>query len=128
MKLVLDTCTFLWIALGDASLSKRAEKLATDESNEVFLSAASVWEIAVKHQLGKLVLPRPPATLIPEARARLRIAALPIDERVALAIGQLPSIHRDPFDRLIVAQALVEGLTILTPDPKIRKYPVPTQW
>ncbi len=128
MRLLLDTCTFLWIAGGDTALSARAAALYSDPANEVFLSAASAWEIAVKHAIGKLPLPKPPATFVPEERQRHQIAPLPIDEAAALAVGRLPDHHRDPFDRMLVAQAIVSGLTIVTPDSEIARYPASTIW
>jgi len=112
VKLLLDTCTFLWL-IGDApELSAPARKLFTEPANEVFLSAASVWEIIVKHTLGKLPLPQPPHEFIPTWRSRHNIEPLP----------------RDPFDRILVCQAIANGLTILTPDPLIRQYPVRVEW
>jgi PIN domain nuclease of toxin-antitoxin system len=128
MKVLLDTCTFLWIVSGDSALSPTAATLFADPGNEVFLSAVSAWEIAVKSALGKLPLPKPPAAFVPEQRDLHAIAALPLDEGAALAVGRLPDIHRDPFDRMLVAQAIVAGMTILTPDPEITRYPAPTIW
>jgi PIN domain nuclease of toxin-antitoxin system len=122
MKLLLDTCTFLWIAGDAAALSKRARELFRAADNEVYLSAASAWEIAVKHALGRLPLPAPPE---PFAHG---IAPLAIDEESALHVSRLPALHRDPFDRMLVSQAIVHGLTILTSDPVIRTYPARTIW
>jgi PIN domain nuclease of toxin-antitoxin system len=128
MKLLLDTCAFLWIA-GDASaLSKRARELFRGADNEVYLSAVSAWEIAVKHTLGRLPLPAPPERFVREMREAHGIAALPIDEDSALHVSHLPDLHRDPFDRMLVSQAIVHGLTILTPDPIIMDYPARTIW
>jgi PIN domain nuclease of toxin-antitoxin system len=128
MKLLLDTCTFLWIVTGDASLSAPARKLFSDPANEVFLSSVSAWEIAVKHSLGKLPLPRPPSVLVPEERQRHQIAPLALDEGAALFSAKLPELHQDPFDRMLVCQAMVGGLTLLTPDSLITQYPVATIW
>lgn len=128
MKLLLDTCTFLWL-IGDApELSAPARKLFTEPANEVFLSAASVWEIIVKHTLGKLPLPQPPHEFIPTWRSRHNIEPLPLDEAAVLQLARLPDYHRDPFDRILVCQAIANGLTILTPDPLIRQYPVRVEW
>ena len=128
MKLLLDTCAFLWIA-GDASaLSKRARELFRGADNEVYLSAASAWEIAVKHTLGRLPLPEPPARFVREMREAHGIAPLAIDEDSALHVSRLPALHRDPFDRMLVSQAIVHGLTILTPDPILMDYPARTIW
>lgn len=128
MKLIIDTCTFLWI-VGDArALSRRARELFQSVDNEVYLSTASAWEIAVKHGLGRLPLPEPPERFVPGMRERHGILSLAIDEESALHVSRLPAIHRDPFDRMIVAQAIVHGLTILTPDPLVTQYPGRTTW
>jgi PIN domain nuclease of toxin-antitoxin system len=128
MRLLLDTCTFLWIVGGDKALSRRARDAFEHPGNEVFLSAASAWEIAVKHRLGKLPLPAPPEEFVPAQRASHGIAALPVDEDAALQVAKLPDLHRDPFDRMLVAQAIVGGLVLATPDEPIRRYPVRTLW
>jgi PIN domain nuclease of toxin-antitoxin system len=128
MNLLLDTCTFLWIATGDEFLSPTARRLFVDPGNQVFLSAVSVWEIAVKHSLGKLPLPRPPSVLVPAERHRHQVQPLPLDETAALFCAKLPELHRDPFDRMLVCQAIVGGLTLLTPDPLVTQYPVATAW
>lgn len=128
MRLLLDTCTFLWIVSRDASLSQRARDAFVDPTNEVYLSPVSAWEIAVKHRLGKLPLPRSPATFVPEERVRHHIAPLPLDEAAALATERLPDLHRDPFDRMLVCQAIMGALTLVTPDPLVTQYPVPTLW
>ncbi len=128
MRLLLDTCTFLWLALDSSDLSAPARELFADPSNDVFLSAASVWEIAVKHRLGKLPLPEPPGRLVPRTRERLGVAPLPVDEESALHEHRLPALHRDPFDRMLVCQAIVHGLVLLTPDPQVQQYPARTVW
>ena len=128
MKLLLDTCTFLWIVADAPALSRRARELFQSPNNEVYLSVASAWEIAVKHGIGRLPLPMGPERFVPEMRERNGIATLPIDEESALHVARLPAVHRDPFDRMIVAQAIVHGLTILTPDPLVIQYPGRTTW
>jgi len=128
MRLLLDTCTFLWIAEGSASLSPAAARVFADPDNAVFLSTASAWEVAVKYALGRLPLPGPPGEVVPQFREVYRVESLPIDERSALLASRLPRLHADPFDRMLVCQALVHGLTILTPDPLIAAYPVRTTW
>jgi PIN domain nuclease of toxin-antitoxin system len=125
---LLDTCTFLWVVAGDAALSTRAREAFVDPENEVFLSAASAWEIAVKHRLGKLPLPEAPAVFVPAQRAAHGIDPLLIEEEAALHVAKLPDLHRDPFDRMLVAQAMVGGLVMVTPDEAIRQYPVRTLW
>jgi PIN domain nuclease of toxin-antitoxin system len=90
-----------------------------------YLSAASVWEAVIKHALDKLPLPGPPADYLPHQRAAHRIAALPVDEGAMPHLAGLPPLHRHPFDRLLVAQALQYGLTLTTVDPDVLSYPVP---
>jgi PIN domain nuclease of toxin-antitoxin system len=128
VRLLLDTCTFLWIVGGDRALSARAREAFVDPESEVFLSAASAWEIAVKHRLGKLPLPASPEQFIPVQRAAHGIEPLPVEEEAALQVAKLPDLHRDPFDRILVAQAIVGGLVVVTPDDPIRQYPVRTLW
>lgn len=128
MRLLLDTCAFLWITSDAPELSPTARGLFADPDNEVLLSAVSAWEIAVKHALGKLPLPDPPALFVPAMREQHLMLPLPLEEHATLVLASLPSHHRDPFDRMLVCQALAHGLTLLTPDPLIRQYPVPTVW
>ena len=94
----------------------------------MLLSAASAWEIGVKHALGKLPLPEEPMRFVAAERTRHRIDALPIDEAAALNVGRLAPLHRDPFDRMLVSQAVLGGYTILTPDRSIAQYPAATAW
>lgn len=128
MKYLLDTCTFLWIADASDELSKRARDVFLDPRNERYLSVVSVWEIALKHAAKKLRLPKPPDRFIPIARDRAGIGSLELDDRSIFRLSALPDIHPDPFDRMLVCQAQVEGMVILTPDPKIRRYPIATEW
>jgi len=128
VRVLLDTCTFLWIVGGARELSPRAREVFADPANEAFLSAASAWEIAVKHRLGRLPLPRAPGEFVPEQRAAHGIEPLSMDEEAALHVAKLPDMHHDPFDRMLVAQALVGGLVLLTPDDSIRQYPVRVLW
>ncbi|RPJ22148.1 MAG: type II toxin-antitoxin system VapC family toxin [Desulfobacteraceae bacterium] len=128
MRILLDTCTFLWI-IGDApELSNRARELFIDPANDVFLSAVSAWEISVKHGLGRLPLPEPPEKFIPFQRERHGIEALPLEEEATLYLNRLPSSHRDPFDRMLICQAIVHGMVILTPDELVTQYPVRSLW
>ena len=128
MKLLLDACTFLWLLGGTADVPGRVAEAFRAPDNEVYLSAASVWEIVIKHASGRLVLPRTPDQLIPAERDARAILPLPIDEESALHVSRLPDLHRDPFDRILVAQAIVHGLTIVTPDPLVLQYPARTMW
>src|SRR5580704_12872261 len=128
MKLLVDTCTFLWIASGSPRLSKTAAAVFLDPDNERYLSAASAWEIGIKHALGRLPLPERPDLFVPRIREASGIASLDVDEESALHAGKLPWLHSDPFDRMLVAQAIVQGMTILTPDPAIEQYGVRVLW
>lgn len=128
MKLLLDTCAFLWVVSDSPRLSRRTRDLFAASDNEVYLSAASAWEIAIKHALGRLRLPHPPDVFVRDAREAHAVLSLAIDEESALHLSRLPALHRDPFDRLLVSQAIVHGLTILTPDPLITQYPARTTW
>jgi len=127
VKLLLDTCTFLWLA-GGGMLSRAAAAAVRDPSNDVFLSAVSVWEIVTKYRLGRLPLPEPPDRLIPAERRVRGLTALAFDEDAALQGLRLPALHRDPFDRMLIAQAVAHGLAIVTPDQAIAQYPVRVIW
>jgi PIN domain nuclease of toxin-antitoxin system len=129
MRLLLDTCTFLWIVLEPTRLSARATQLFTDPGNSCFLSAVSSWEIAVKYGLGQISLQQPPQVLVPAQRLIHGIGPLPLNEDEAVYVPSLPRLHKDPFDRMLICQAIVHDLVILTPDSAIRQYrPVRTDW
>ena len=128
MRLLLDTVTFIWLVEGSSRLSAPARDLIIDSANDAHLSAASAWEIAIKNGLGRLPLRVPPEQFVVEQRRRHRIDSLPITEEAALQVGKLPNLHRDPFDRLIVAQAIVQGMTVVTPDRLVSMYPVRVAW
>ncbi len=125
MRLLIDTQVFLWLVVGDARLPRGARQSIADRSNDVFLSAASAWEIALKATLGRLPLPPLPRNWVGDAAARLGFVALPIDLEHAFGAGTLPTHHRDPFDRMLIAQAQAEGLTIVTVDRAFERYDVP---
>jgi PIN domain nuclease of toxin-antitoxin system len=128
MKLLLDTCTFLW-AIGEPDrLPGRVADLILSEAHEVYFSAASAWEVVIKHAIGRLFLPDLPDRFVRDQREAAGFLPLPIDEESALHVSRLPALHRDPFDRLLVSQAIVHGMTILTPDPLIARYPARTSW
>ena len=128
MRCLLDTCTFLWIVAGAKELSPAAKEIFTNPANEILLSAVSVWEISVKHALGKLPMPSAIERFILDQRERHGIAALPLNERAVLHLHKLPLLHRDPFDRMLICQAIEHDCLLLTPDPLITQYPVRTRW
>ncbi|MEQ1886910.1 MAG: type II toxin-antitoxin system VapC family toxin [Bryobacteraceae bacterium] len=128
MKLLIDTCTFLWIASGSPKLSKAATDAFLDTNNDRYLSAASAWEISIKHAAGRLPLPERADLFVPRIREASGIEPMPMDEESALHAGRLPALHNDPFDRMLIAQSIVHGLVILTPDPLIEKYGVRVLW
>lgn len=128
MKLLLDTCTFLWLITDDPALSSKARDLFTDPVNDAYLSTVSVWEIEVKFGLGKLPLPQVPERFIPEQRERHGVATLPLEEQAVFYLSRLPSLHRDPFDRMLICQAIHHEFTLLTPDSLITQYAVKTVW
>ena len=125
MRLLLDTHIFLWYITADPKLPAAFRSAVQDPGNEVYLSVASVWEAVIKHSLGKFPLPGPPADYLPQQRVAHRIASVPVDEGAMAHLSGLPLLHRDPFDRLIVAQALQHGLMVATIDPEIAAYPIP---
>jgi PIN domain nuclease of toxin-antitoxin system len=124
MKILLDTHIFLWYISADKRLSDDRRASIQDLNNEVYLSVVSVWEAIVKYQLGKLPLPQPPEIYLPTQRVRHKISSLTLDEASVAYPSQLPSIHRDPFDRMLICQANVQGLSLMTDDGIIHKYPV----
>jgi PIN domain nuclease of toxin-antitoxin system len=128
VKALLDTHTFLWWNLGDPQLSARARAFIAEGKNEIFVSAASAWEIAIKVSKGRLVLPESPERYMANRMAHFGFLALPIQPDHALRVASLPSIHDDPFDRLLVAQSQMENLPILTADSEIARYPVDILW
>jgi PIN domain nuclease of toxin-antitoxin system len=128
MRILLDTHAFLWWIAGDRRLSARARKLIADGRNELLLSAASGWEVTIKIGLGRIDLPTPIDPFLGEQLRLNGIEALPIQMAHALSVQRLPLLHRDPFDRMLVAQARMEKLSILTRDPQISQYDVETLW
>jgi len=126
--LLLDTCVLLWLASRPGRLSRPARAALDDPGRDLFFSDASVWEICLKWLARKIVLPVPPRRCVEEQTVRWGIAELPIERSHLYRATELPQLHRDPFDRLLVAQALEAGLTVVTPDPAVRAYPVATLW
>jgi PIN domain nuclease of toxin-antitoxin system len=128
VRYLLDTGVWLW-SIGQVSrLNQTARAILTDPQNDLYFSAASVWEIAIKASIGKLELPEPPQVLVPRETARLGLRWLVVNQHHALSVYNLPIRHGDPFDRLLVAQALTEGLTLITADRQVRDYQVPVLW
>lgn len=128
MKVILDTHIFLWWIVDDPRLSPRARQVLSHSKNELLFSAASAWEIAIKVGLGKLKIPAPIDRFIIEQLSINGISVLPIELRHALHIAALPKFHRDPFDRLLIAQAQVERVPIVSGDSQIRRYDVEVIW
>ncbi|MBI5854704.1 MAG: type II toxin-antitoxin system VapC family toxin [Nitrospirae bacterium] len=128
MKLLLDTCTFLWIITDAPDLSARARDLFLNPDHEVYLSSVSVWEMCVKYKLGRLPFPEPPERFIPLQRERHAIESLPLTEPATLHLHKLSPHHQDPFDRMLVCQAVEHEMVLLTPDPLITQYPIRTAW
>jgi len=128
VKILLDTHAFLWWITDDAKLSKFAREIMGDGENTLFLSAASAWEIAIKARLGRLKIPAQPDRFIAEQMQQNAMQALPIQISHTLHVYHLPKHHQNPFDRMLVAQARLEDLTLLSSDQHMRKYDVEIIW
>jgi PIN domain nuclease of toxin-antitoxin system len=128
VKVLLDTQCWLWMQVAPERFSSAAMALVRDLDNGLFLSAVSAWEIAIKYALGKLPLPLPPEEYVPSRLARSGVLALAVTHSHALHVATLPHHHRDPFDRLLVAQAQLEGMAILTVDRQLEPYDVTVHW
>ena len=128
MQLLVDTQAFLWWVDGASKLSRKARGAVADPSNECLFSLASCWELAIKLSLGKLRLDEPIDTFVPAQLSANRFSLLGISFRHTARVAKLPFRHRDPFDRLLVAQALEDGLTVVTSDPVFPKYGVKRLW
>ena len=128
MRVLLDTHTLLWFLAGDERLSLRGRQIIGDPTADLLFSVASLWEIAVKHSLGKLPLARPFAETFPAQLDANAFATLPIRTDHLARLVDLPLHHRDPFDRLIIAQALAEGVPVLTRDRAFDAYAVDVIW
>jgi len=124
MRILLDTHIFLWFISSDSQLSTGVCDAIRNPNNEVYLSAVSVWEATVKYQLGKLPLPEHPEIYLPRQRELQQIVSLALDESSVVQLAKLPPLHRDPFDRMLICQALHNGLTIATVDTAVRAYSV----
>lgn len=128
MKFLIDTECWLWWLLEPERLNPKALELIASRDHVIYFSAASSWEISIKCRLGKLRLPEEPATYVPSRLHQESMVALPIEHSHALHVYSLPDHHRDPFDRLLIAQAQCESLPILTSDRQFRKYRVRVLW
>ena len=124
MRILLDTQCWLWWIASPERLSAKAEELLRDGANEIFFSSASAWEITIKYAIGKLALPEAPQEFVPKRLARDRIHDLAVTTPHALQVAALPPHHRDPFDRLLVAQSVLEGIPLMSADPRLRAYDV----
>ena len=128
MRVLIDTGCWLWSLTNPDRLNTRARGLIADPAQDLFLSAASSWEIAIKAALGKLRLPETPDKYVPRRMEAMDIQGLPVEHAHALRVFSLPAHHRDPFDRILIAQAQMESLAILTADPVFAAYDVETIW
>lgn len=128
MKILIDTQCWLWWFLDPDRLNARSRELIAERRHPVVFSAASSWEIATKTALGKLELPEPPSRYVPSRLSTEGMSTLPIEHAHALGVADLPPLHDDPFDRLLVSQARQEHAVLLTADPQILRYQVETIW
>jgi PIN domain nuclease of toxin-antitoxin system len=124
MRYLLDTHVWLWLQTQPERVPDDVRDRLGDGSAQLLLSAASSWEIAIKHALGKLPLPEPPKTYVPSRMRHDNVDGLPVTHTHALHVATLPPHHGDPFDRLLVAQAQLEGVSLVTADPRIARYDV----
>jgi len=128
VNVLLDTHAFLWAVTGDRRLSSPARALIEDGENQVFLSAVSMWEIVLKAKAGKLHMEGSVAKMLEEQMRQARILPLAIHPAHVLRVAALPPIHKNPFDRLLIAQAQAENLALVSQDPEIRRYTVQVIW
>jgi len=126
MRILLDTHIFLWYISGDKRIPNLMLQRIRQPSNEVYLSVVSLWEVIIKYQLGKIPLPQSPEVYLPLQRQRHRISSPDVDEAAVKQLIKLSPIHRDPFDRLLICQAIEHQMTVATVDNQIQAYPVST--
>lgn len=124
MRLLLDTQAWLWMVSAPEKLSERSRETLENPDHELFLSSASAWEIAIKYATGKLRLEEPVDRFVPSRATIFQTSSLPILQAHAVRAGALPRHHRDPFDRMLVAQGQIEDLPIMTSDPVFKRYDV----
>lgn len=120
--MLLDTHIFLWYITGDSRFPSSVLPLIRDPANDVYLSPVSIWEAIVKYQLGRLPLPQPPGVYLPRQRERHQISSLPLDEESVTHLHQLPPFHKDPFDRMLICQAIRHNLLLVSTDTSVRLY------
>lgn len=128
MKYLLDTHVWLWALFAPERLGTCSSRLLNDGGTDIFLSSVSSWEVVIKWRRGKLALPCEPETLLSRSLDEAKLKPLPVTHEHTLVTAQLPDAHADPFDRLLVAQALAESLTLITSDPILRQYPCTVHW
>lgn len=128
MKILLDTHCWLWLVTEPERIRRGVVDMLVTADNDVYVSAATAWEIVIKHALGKLSLPVPPAEYVPSRMAALGHLTLPIEQRHALHVAGLPPHHKDPFDRILVAQAQIEDMHLVTADRIMSAYDIRILW
>jgi PIN domain nuclease of toxin-antitoxin system len=128
VRILLDTHCWLWQILEPERLTASVQDMLSDGGNETYLSVASMWEIIIKSSIGKLTLPLPPGEYIPSRLAAFGDLALTVEQPHVLRVAHLPPYHKDPFDRLLIAQAQSEGMSILTADALVAQYDVSILW
>lgn len=126
MNLLLDTSIFLWYIVGDKRLPGNIKNEIQNRNNDVFLSVVSIWECLIKIQIGNLTIPQPPAEYLISQRIKHQISPLSLQENTLAHLTRLPAIHKDPFDRILICQAIENNLIFLTTDKKIKMYDVET--
>jgi PIN domain nuclease of toxin-antitoxin system len=128
MNYLLDTSTFIWVASEPQYLSKTAAAITSDRNHTLFLSIVSVWEMQIKIQAGKMTLPLPLFKMVRNQRRVNQLQILPLKMRHIAGLSNLPNIHKDPFDRLLIAQASVENIAFISSDAAIAQYPITVIW
>ena len=128
MRVLLDSHALLWDTMGDDRLPEAVRKLIDDPRTRLVLSVATTWELTIKSLAGRLRLPEAPGPYLDGLVRDARFEVLPVEQRHVAALPELPEIHDDPFDRMLIAQALVEDLDLVSGDERIRRYPVRTIW